>query len=188
MKAIIGLGNPETKYNNTRHNTGFMVVDKILSSLNLTLSEKFKGYFTKKDNLLILLPTTYMNLSGEAVIELVNFYKLSPEDLLVIYDDISLPLGTLRFRKDGSDGGHNGIKSIIKHINSKDFNRLKVGIGPYDGKIDLANFVLAKFTKDETEKMDKITLTGADAALEWAKCTAESGFEKLQSKYNKQIL
>lgn len=188
MKAIIGLGNPETKYTNTRHNTGFMVVDKILSSLNLNLSEKFKGYFAKKENLLILLPLTYMNLSGQSVIELVNFYKLNPEDLLIIFDDISLPLGTLRFRKDGSDGGHNGIKSIIKHINSKNFNRLKVGIGPYEGKIDLAAFVLQKFTPDEIKNMEKITSLGAEAALEWAKCTAPGDFEKLQSKYNKSIL
>lgn len=186
LKVIIGLGNPEAKYNNTRHNTGFMVVDKILSKLNITLSEKFKGYFAKKEDILILLPTTYMNLSGEAVIELVNFYKLKPEDLLVIYDDISLPVGTLRFRKEGSDGGHNGIKSIIKHLNSKDFNRLKVGIGPYDGKIDLASFVLAKFTKEENENIDKITNIASDASIEWAKKDAD--FEKLQSKYNKNFL
>ena len=125
MKAIIGLGNPETKYNSTRHNAGFIVVNQILHSKDIRLSEKFKSFFAKKDDVIFLLPLTYMNLSGEAVIEIVNFYKLQPKDLLIIYDDISLDIGTLRFRKDGSDGGHNGIKSIIKHLSSKDFNSLQ---------------------------------------------------------------
>jgi len=181
LKAIIGLGNPETKYNNTRHNIGFMVVDKILQSYDIRLLEKFKAFFAKKDNLLFLLPTTYMNLSGEAVIELVNFYKLKPEDLLVIYDDISLDIGTLRFRKDGSDGGHNGIKSIIKHLSSDKFNRLKVGIGPKNPYMDLAAFVLQKFSKDELKIIENISNIAKDAAIDWSK----TDFEKLQSKYNK---
>lgn len=184
MKAIIRLGNPETKYNSTRHNTGFMVVDKLLQFKDIRLSEKFKAFFAKSDDMLILLPTTYMNLSGESVIELVNFYKLKPEDLLVIYDDISLELGTLRFRKDGSDGGHNGIKSIIKHLSSNAFNRLKVGIGPKNPNMDLAAFVLQKFSKEELEKMDKIADIAKDAALDWL----NSDMEKLQSKYNKKFV
>ena len=184
MKAIIGLGNPETKYNSTRHNTGFMVADKLLQFKDIRLSEKFKAFFAKSDDMLILLPTTYMNLSGEAVIELVNFYKLKPEDLLVIYDDISLELGTLRFRKDGSDGGHNGIKSIIKCLSSNKFNRLKVGIGPKNPNMDLAAFVLQKFSKEELEIMDKVTDVAKDAALDWLTLD----MEKIQSKYNKKIV
>ncbi len=185
MKAIIGLGNPETKYNQTRHNIGFMVVDKILSQIqDIKLSEKFKGFFAKSKDLLILLPKTYMNLSGESVIELVNFYKLSHQDLLIIYDDISLDIGTLRFRKDGSDGGHNGVKSIINALSGKDFNRLKVGIGPYNKDMDLAAFVLQKFSKAELEIINKITDIAKDAALEWL----NSDFEHLQSKYNKKFL
>lgn len=184
MKAIIGLGNPETKYNSTRHNAGFIVVNQILHSKDIRLSEKFKSFFAKKDDVIFLLPLTYMNLSGEAVIEIVNFYKLQPKDLLIIYDDISLDIGTLRFRKDGSDGGHNGIKSIIKHLSSKDFNRLKVGVGPYTGNIDLANFVLQKFTKEEIEKMEQIAKIASKSALEWL----ETDFEHLQSKYNKKWL
>lgn len=182
-KAIIGLGNPETKYNNTRHNIGFMVADKILEAKNITLSEKFKGYFGKKDDLLILLPTTYMNLSGDAVIELVNFYKLKPEDILVIYDDISLDIGTLRFRKDGSDGGHNGIKSIINRLSSQNFHRLKVGIGPKNPAMDLAAFVLQKFSKEELEIIDKVSKIAKDGALDWLNLD----FEHLQSKYNKKF-
>ena len=183
MKAIIGLGNPETKYNSTRHNTGFMVADKLLQFKDIRLSEKFKAFFAKSDDMLILLPTTYMNLSGEAVIELVNFYKLKPEDLLVIYDDISLELGTLRFRKDGSDGGHNGIKSIIKCLSSNKFNRLKVGIGPKNPNMDLAAFVLQKFSKEELEIMDKVTDVAKDAALDWLTLY----IEKIQNKYIKSM-
>lgn len=184
MKAIIGLGNPETKYNSTRHNTGFMVVDKILQSKDIRLSEKFKAFFAKSEDVLFLLPTTYMNLSGEAVIELVNFYKLHPEDLLVIYDDISLEIGTLRFRKDGSDGGHNGIKSIIKCLSSNNFNRLKVGIGPKNPNMELAAFVLQKFSKSELEQMEKVADIAKDAALDWL----NMDMEKLQSKYNKKFI
>ena len=183
LKAIIGLGNPETKYNSTRHNTGFIVVDKLLQVKNIRLSEKFKAFFGKDGNTLFLLPTTYMNLSGESVIELVNFYKLRPEDLLVIYDDISLELGTLRFRKDGSDGGHNGIKSIIKCLSSNNFHRLKVGIGPKNPNMDLAAFVLQKFSKEELEKMNKTADIAKDAALDWL----TFDMEHLQSKYNKKF-
>ncbi len=184
MRAVIGLGNPETKYNCTRHNIGFATVDKMLHLKDIRLSEKFKSFFAKKDELIFLLPRTYMNLSGEAVIQIVNFYKLEPKDLLVIYDDISLEMGTIRFRKDGSDGGHNGIKSIIKHLSSKDFNRLKIGVGPYKGDINLADFVLQKFTKEEKEKMDKVTEIASNAAFEWQ----NADFEHLQSKYNKKWL
>lgn len=184
MKAIIGLGNPETKYIQTRHNMGFMVVDKILHHFkDIKLTEKFKGFFAKKDDMLILLPKTYMNLSGESVIELVNFYKLRHEDILVIYDDITLDIGTLRFRKDGSAGGHNGIKSIIKCLSSQNFNRLKVGIGPYNKEIDLADFVLQKFSKFELELIDKVVDIAKNAALEWM----DADFEHLQSKYNKKF-
>ena len=184
MKAIIGLGNPEVKYDSTRHNTGFMVVDKILQSKDIRLSEKFKAFFAKDGDTLFLLPATYMNLSGEAVIELVNFYKLKPEDLLVIYDDISLELGTLRFRKDGSDGGHNGIKSIIKSLSSNDFNRLKVGIGPKNPNMDLAAFVLQKFSESELKQMEKVADIAKEGALDWL----NMDMEKLQSKYNKKFI
>ena len=184
MKAIIGLGNPEVKYDSTRHNTGFMVVDKILQSKDIRLSEKFKAFFAKDGDTLFLLPATYMNLSGEAVIELVNFYKLKPEDLLVIYDDISLELGTLRFRKDGSDGGHNGIKSIIKSLSSNDFNRLKVGIGPKNPNMDLVAFVLQKFSESELKQMEKVADIAKEGALDWL----NMDMEKLQSKYNKKFI
>lgn len=182
MKAIIGLGNPEVKYAKTRHNTGFMVVDEILAEKNLTLSEKFKSFFTKDKDILFLLPKTYMNLSGEALIELMNFYKLDIKDILVIYDDISINLGTIRFKNKGSDGGHNGIKSIIKCTGSSDFPRLKIGIGP-QGNMPSESFVLQNFSQDEFLTLKKIIKIAAQAALEWT----NTDFSVLQNKYNKNL-
>ena len=116
MKALIGLGNPDLKYKTTRHNTGFMIMDEILGAHGVSLSDKFNSFFGKKGDILYLLPKTYMNLSGNAVLELMNFYKLSNKDILVIYDDATIEFGTFRIRKNGSFGGHNGIKSIINRI------------------------------------------------------------------------
>lgn len=181
MKAIIGLGNPEVKYLKTRHNIGFMVVDKILEKRGVRLSSKFSGYFGKDGDILFLLPTTYMNLSGRAVIEMMNFYKLAPQDLIVIFDDVSLSLGTLRFRKNGSDGGHNGIKSIISSIGSSDFPRLKVGIGPQPPKMPLEHFVLQNFRSDEEEKLYKVIELSALATEDYL----VKDFSYIQNTYNK---
>ena len=153
MKAIIGLGNPDLKYKTTRHNTGFLILDEILSAHSVTLSDKFNSFFGKKGDVLYLMPKTYMNLSGRAIIELMNFYKLTNKDILVIYDDATIEFGTFRFRKSGSFGGHNGIKSIAAHLGSDNFPRIKVGIGakPHP-EMDLADWVLSKFT--DSEKKD----------------------------------
>ncbi len=184
MKLIAGLGNPDLKYINTRHNTGFMVLDKILQTKNLRLTEKFKSFFTKDNDVIYLLPKTYMNLSGIAVAEAVNFYKLDIKDILIIYDDISLPLGTLRFRPTGSDGGHNGIKSIIKETGSNNFDRLKVGIGPQPAFMPSEKFVLENFREEEKEKLDKIIQKASLAAIDWL----NSDMNTLQEKYNKNHL
>lgn len=182
MKAIIGLGNPEVKYLKTRHNVGFMVVDKLLKKNNIALSEKFQSFFGKKDDVLYLLPKTYMNLSGRAVVELMNFYKLNIKDIIVICDDTTLELGTLRFRKDGSHGGHNGLKSIINLTGSSDFDRLKVGVGPIPENIPIENFVLSNFTQDEQEKLNKVTSLAAEAVEEYLK----TDIAQVQNKYNKK--
>ncbi len=182
MKAIIGLGNPEVKYQKTRHNIGFMVVDKLLEKNNVTLSEKFQSFFGKKEDTLYLLPKTYMNLSGRAVVELINFYKLTIRDFLVICDDFTLELGTLRFRKDGSDGGHNGLKSIIKLTGSSDFDRLKVGIGPLVENMPVENFVLGNFREDENEKLNKVISIASEAVEEYLK----TDIQTVQNKYNKK--
>ncbi len=182
MKAIIGLGNPDLKYKNTRHNVGFMVTDRLLARKNLKLSDKFSGFFAKSEDTLFLLPLTYMNLSGRAVIELMNFYKLTPHDIVVIFDDASLPLGTLRFRAGGSDGGHKGVKSIIDTIGTPDFARLKVGIGEPPPNVPLENYVLGNFTKEETAVLDKTLEIAADAIEAYLQNT---DIVTLQSSYNK---
>ncbi len=181
MKLIAGLGNPDVKYINTRHNTGFMVLDKILEKKNLRLQEKFKSFFAKDGDVLYLLPKTYMNLSGFAVVEAMNFYKLNIKDILIVYDDISLPLGTLRFRDKGSDGGHNGIKSIIKETGSSNFDRLKVGIGPQPKNTPSEKFVLENFRQDEKENLNVALNVATEACLDWL----QSDMQKLQEKYNK---
>jgi len=183
MKALIGLGNPEIKYKTTRHNTGFLIMDAILEAHNVTLCEKFNSFFAKKDDILYLLPKTYMNLSGRAVIELMNFYKLNNKDILVIYDDATIEFGTFRLKKNGSFGGHNGIKSIINCIGTDVFDRLKVGVGPVPDNIPIDNFVLGNFTKDELEKI-KIM---ANHAVDLVDCWKKEGMEITQNKFNGKI-
>lgn len=167
---VCGLGNPGTQYENTRHNAGFMAVDTIAEKLGAQVKKlKFKS-LTADVNLggkrcLLMKPTTFMNNSGEAVEEAMSFYKLPPEKLLVLYDDISLDVGRLRIRRKGSDGGHNGIKSIILHLNSDAFPRVKIGVGkkPHPD-FNLADWVLSAFKKDEGEALESALAKAADAA------------------------
>ena len=184
MKAIIGLGNPEEKYRFTRHNTGFLMMDEILSAHNVTLSDKFNSFFGKKGDVLYLLPKTYMNLSGNAVLELMNFYKLKNTDILVIYDDATIEFGQFRLKKNGSFGGHNGIKSIINRIGSSDFDRLKVGVGPVPLSWTIDNFVLGNFTKDELTDVSKM----AKKSVEVVNCWLKDGIEAAQNKFNGKVI
>jgi len=184
MKALIGLGNPEEKYRLTRHNTGFLMMDEILKAHSVTLSDKFNSFFGKKRDILYLLPKTYMNLSGNAVIELMNFYKLKNTDILVIYDDATIEFGTFRFKKNGSFGGHNGIKSIINRISTDKFDRLKVGVGPIPDRIPIDNFVLSNFSKEELENISKIS----KKAVEAVDCWLKDGIETAQNKFNGKII
>ncbi len=184
MKAIIGLGNPEIKYKNTRHNTGFLIMDEILRANNAVLSDKFNSFFAKCGDILYLLPKTYMNLSGNAVLEMMNFYKLTNRDILVIYDDATIEFGTFRLRKDGSFGGHNGIKSIINRLGTDNFDRLKVGVGPVPANIPIDSFVLSDFTKEEMTAIQKMAKIANDVVNNWLK----EGIEKTQCKYNGKII
>lgn len=184
MRLIAGLGNPEVKYINTRHNVGFMVLDKILDEKKLNLTEKFKSFFVKDSDILYCLPKTYMNLSGQAIAEIMKFFKLDIKDILIVYDDISLPLGTLRFRPDGSDGGHNGIKSIIKETGSKNFCRLKVGIGPQPVNMPSERFVLGEFTAEERKKLDIVIKKAKEACFDWL----NEDIQTLQNSYNKSFV
>ncbi|MFQ7000298.1 MAG: aminoacyl-tRNA hydrolase [Clostridium sp.] len=152
MFLIVGLGNPGREYENTRHNIGFATIDIIAEKYNIDVNRtKFKGEygegFINGNKVILLKPYTFMNLSGESVREAIDFYKLTEEEVLIIYDDISLEVGRLRIREKGSAGGHNGIKSIINHMGTDVFTRIKIGVGAPKG--DLVNHVLGKFSKEE---------------------------------------
>lgn len=168
MKAVIGLGNPGIKYAETRHNVGFMLLDRIAETENIKFSNGFKGKVAEiRQNgkkIILLKPYTFMNLSGQAAAEIVSYYKLPTTDLLVIHDDMDIALGRLRFRKRGSAGGHNGIKSIIQELGTQEFWRLKIGIGRPQGEKDVVNHVLSGLGK-ENRLLLADTLTRAQQAV-----------------------
>ena len=154
MKIIVGLGNPTREYAGTRHNVGFSVIYNISDAYNIPVeTKKHKALIGKGviegEKVVLAMPQTYMNLSGESVRELMDFYKCYLSDLIVIYDDISLDVGKLRIRAKGSAGGHNGIKNIIAHLGTQEFTRIKIGVGEKPAKMDLADYVLGHFSKEE---------------------------------------
>ncbi|KLL04282.1 MAG: peptidyl-tRNA hydrolase [Mycoplasmataceae bacterium CE_OT135] len=184
IKLLIGLGNPGIEYQKTRHNLGFQVVDHLANKLNLPWQkEKFKGlYITSaylKQKIMLLKPLTYMNNSGECIRDFVNYWQIPLTNILVIYDDLSLPLGTFRYRQQGSSGGHNGVKNIIECLGTQKFKRLKIGIGPkremiendnyqpFGQKIPLKDWVCQKFTEEERKEIEKIIPNLIDRLLEW---------------------
>lgn len=164
MHLIVGLGNPEKEYEGTRHNAGFLVIDKLLadSESETKFDKKSNADVAKstinKKRVLLAKPLTYMNNSGIAVRALLDFYKLKPEDLIVIHDDKDIPLGETRVQTDRGPAGHNGVKSIIEHLGTKNFMRIRVGVAPAaQTEIkDTGNFVLGKFTKEEIKKLKKV--------------------------------
>lgn len=188
MKLVVGLGNPGKEYEKTRHNLGFMVIDQLAKDLKVyDFKEKFKGIIGEGsyngEKILLLKPQTFMNLSGDSIIQVLNFYKLDPEtDLIVIYDDMSLPVGKLRIREKGSAGGHNGIKSIISHIGEK-FLRIKFGIGASGGKDKTVGFVLGNFSKEDEEDVSNGIINSSKMAL--ALISGEK-IEKIMQLYNKK--
>ena len=161
MYIIAGLGNPDKQYEGTRHNVGFDVIDAIADKYNISVDTKKHRALIGKgmiagQKVILAKPQTYMNLSGESIISLVDYYKIdTEEELIVIYDDISLGEGQLRIRAKGSAGGHNGIKNIIAHLGSQVFPRVKVGVGEKPSKMDLADYVLGHFSKAEREIMEE---------------------------------
>ena len=185
MKIIVGLGNPGKEYEKTRHNVGFRVLDKVADKLNIDVGKsKFKGLYGSKgmlDKKIILCkPQTYMNLSGDSVIELLNYYKADVSDLIVIYDDIDIDVGKIRIKPSGSPGTHNGMKDITKKIGSKDFIRVRIGTGkPTDGR-DLADYVLGKFDKSEEKVIEDTIEKASEAVIE----IVNYGVEKVMNKYN----
>jgi len=181
MHLIIGLGNPGNKYVNTRHNIGFDVVDFLARKLSVNIKKsKGKALVGKNKNIVLAKPQTFMNLSGESVAALVKFYKIENKNIIVVYDDIDLPLGKIRLRPGGGAGGHNGIKSIISHV-GEDFCRVRIGIGAdKHGNFDTADYVLGKFTKQETDILIPTAKTASDAIEEIIK----SGINSAMNKFN----
>ena len=177
---IVGLGNVGSEYDMTRHNTGFMVLDAFAKASNIVFEDKRYGYVAevsiKGRKVFLLKPTTYMNLSGESIREVVDFYKLTCEDIVVIYDDISLDVGRLRIREKGSAGGHNGIKSIIAHLGTDVFPRIKVGVG--QPNVDLVNYVLGKFTDEEMEVLSESIDASTKAVSEIIKYDVNTAMNK----------
>lgn len=187
MKLIVGLGNVGKEYENTRHNIGFMVADELARRWGET---KWKegdnaNYIEHRlpEKVFLIKPTTYMNLSGFAVADFVNFYHIAPEDIAVIQDDLDLPCGQLRIRRKGSAGGHNGIKSILEHLGTPEFPRFKVGIGhPAGERKAVIQHVLQRFYADEAELVADAVRRTADAVEDWL----QVGLEKVMQKHNKK--
>lgn len=184
MILIVGLGNPGKQYNNTKHNIGFLVVDEIGSKVGIELSKnKFSGVFGEGyaggEKLLMLKPETYMNLSGQSVSGAKNFYDIPAENIIVVYDEMDLPLGTVRIKSGGGSAGHNGIKSIISSLGTDAFQRVRVGIGK-PLRASGANHVLSGFSKEETELVKESVSRAADAALS----IIEKGIERAMNEYN----
>ncbi len=161
IKLIVGLGNIGEQYHNTRHNIGFKLLDSFAKKQEIEFNRTdFQGVYsilTINDTKVILLkPSTYMNLSGNSVIACMNFFKIKPDEIIVVYDDKDLKVGEYKYKSNGSAGGHNGMKHIIQMLGTEEIKRIKIGIGPKPPQMDLANFVLAKFSKEETEKLSQV--------------------------------
>lgn len=185
MKIIVGLGNPTREYAGTRHNVGFSVIYNISDAYNIPVeTKKHKALIGKGviegEKVVLAMPQTYMNLSGESVRELMDFYKCDLSDLIVIYDDISLDVGKLRIRAKGSAGGHNGIKNIIAHLGTQEFTRIKIGVGEKPAKMDLADYVLGHFSKEE----QPVIRESADRAREAVATILTEGIASAMNKFN----
>ncbi|GAA5481228.1 aminoacyl-tRNA hydrolase [Haloferula sargassicola] len=179
---IVGLGNPGRQYENTRHNVGFMVLDRLAAEAGVGFESKpkWQAHLAKlPDGTLLVKPQTFMNLSGRSVRQIASFHKWAPDDLLVVYDDAALPLGRLRLREKGSAGGHNGIRSMIEHLGSESFPRLKVGIGAA-GPGNMTGHVLGSFREEEREVLEN-TLASAVSAVQLAR---SQGFATAANRYN----
>jgi len=181
MKLIVGLGNPGKEYENTRHNVGFMIVDHYLGSDEW--KEKFKALYCEKringEKVLFVKPLTFMNLSGDAVVQFVHYYDIDINDILVIQDDMDITFGSFKLKKDSSDGGHNGIKSIINRLGTQGFSRLKVGLS-HDKSMDTRDYVLGRFSKEDLDKFNEMQ----DTFNKIINCFIKEGIERTMNIYN----
>ncbi len=195
-QLIVGLGNPEPKYDRTRHNIGFNAVDALAQSWQISLSEnrKFQSIFgegsrPRGQKIRLLKPLTYMNLSGQAIRAATDWYKIPPQSVLVVYDDMDLPIGKIRMRLSGSAGGHNGMKSTISHLGTDKFPRLRIGIGKPQNELsknekDTISFVLGKFSSDESQLLEKVLKLVREAV----ELSLHQGVEKSMSLYNSRTI
>jgi PTH1 family peptidyl-tRNA hydrolase len=182
MKAIVGLGNPGREYSGTRHNIGFDVVDEVARRWDARLrpwKSVAEAAVVSGRDVVLVKPQTFMNLSGDAVSRVVAFHKLDPADVMVVVDEVQLPLGRLRIRRAGSAGGHNGLKSIIQHLGTE-FPRLRIGVGRGDAQWDLADHVLSKFGRDERDTAAEAVVRAADAV----ELFVDQGLEAAMSRFN----
>ncbi len=185
MLFIIGLGNPGTKFNGTRHNIGFEVIERLAYDYHIKLDRKKHKAFVgqgviKGEKVVLMKPQTYMNLSGEAIADVLSFYKETSDKIIVVYDDTSLDVGKLRIRERGSAGGHNGIKNIIAHMKTQEFIRIKVGVGEKPPGWDLADYVLSRFDELEIKTIQASIKMSADAVA----MILDVGVEKAMNHYN----
>ena len=188
MYLIAGLGNPESEYDSTRHNMGFCVINKLAKELNIEVNKtKFKGLYGtgiyNGEKVILLKPQTYMNLSGEAIKAFMDFYKLELKDLVVIYDDIEVEKGSIRIRKKGSSGSHNGMKSIISMLQTEEFARIRVGIGKPEHTDDMINYVIGHISEEEKKNLEPGIEKATLATIELLK----NGVDSAMNKYNAKI-
>ena len=184
MKLIVGLGNPGIEYAKTRHNAGFLLIDRLCEKLNVTLDKNkcraiYGIYRYKNDRIIIAKPQTYMNLSGESVVSLMHFYGITAEDLIVVHDDLDLPVGKLRLRRQGSSGGQKGMGNIIQLVGTSKIDRIRIGISN-DKMIDTKDYVLGRFSPEDMKVLDEVLDKGADALI----YAFDHDFDLVMSKFN----
>ena len=185
MYLIVGLGNPESDYANTRHNMGFDVINEISKKCDIKVSKsKFNALYgmgeIENNKVILVKPQTYMNLSGESIIQFKKFYKISNKNIIVIYDDIDLKIGDIRLKAKGGAGTHNGMKSVIQNIKDKEFTRIRVGIGKPENKSDMIKYVIGNVSESDKKILDEATTIAKDAVIE----ILENGVDKAMNKYN----
>ena len=183
MYLIVGLGNPEADYSKTRHNMGFNVINKIAKKYGIEVNKKkFDGLLgdgiIENKKVILLKPQTYMNLSGKSIIQVVNFYKIPLENIIVIYDDIDVDKGLIRIRKKGSSGSHNGVKSVVEELGTEEFKRIRVGIGKPEHENDMINYVIGAIDEEDKEKLDDGVEKAKDALIEILKSNIDIAMNK----------
>lgn len=185
MKLIVGLGNPGEKYAGTRHNIGFDCIDYCAKQFNIELNQsKFKGVFgtglVNQEKLFLLKPLTYMNLSGESIRPLMDYYGMTVEDVVIIYDDMDLPTGKIRLRQKGSAGGHNGIKSVIQHFGTQEFKRIRMGVDRPEPGVSIVNYVLGRYHPEQREDVADSIIQASKAVEAWT----EKPFLEVMNHFN----